>query len=331
MLGFGAIGQYAIGELAAGVVEAITVDKWFKSFADPVRFPPALPTSAQQFAAFNPQPFVSFGWFENLSEPVRFPPRLQEAAQQVVAFYSQPVVSFAWFANLSEPVRLVPRLPDDKQQFFAYQANPTTVTPFAWFAELSKPQKLDKPGLAASQQPFFTIDPEVIPLGRLTTWFAPLSEPVRLPARLPEGEQQFTALNPLPRVSFSWFGWLPEPVRVPARLPEDEQQFAAWTFAPSQISIGWFKMLEEPVRLPPRFRDSLRQFYVGPDRLLPTPNITATFSAIETKDVFFAGGRLWNRILSGEVGMIESTATGGQSGTAIAPQIASVQVSIRIV
>ena len=195
MLGLGATGQFAIGEVDTGVAagaEFIGPDKYMQRLSEPVRFLPAVRASAQQFLAFNPQPVVSFSWFAPLSEPVRQRPRSPAALYP--SFFFQPApspfVATGWFAPLSEPVRTKPALRAAQQPFTAYVPNPTTVTPFAWFAPLSEPVRI-KPALARALQQFFATDPSVIPLTKLMTWFAPLSEPVRIRPGLRAWLQQF--------------------------------------------------------------------------------------------------------------------------------------------
>jgi len=195
VLGLGATGQFAIGEVdtgAAAGAEFIGPDKYMQRLSEPVRFLPAVRASAQQALAFNPQPVVSFSWFAPLSEPVRQRPR-SPAALYPSFFYQpapSPFVATGWFTPLSEPVRSKPALRTALQSFIAYVPNPATVTPFAWFRPLSEPVRI-KPALARALQPFFATDPSVIPLQKLMTWFAPLSEPVRIKPGLRAWLQQF--------------------------------------------------------------------------------------------------------------------------------------------
>ena len=131
MLGFGPIGQFAIGEVGASA-ETVLLDKWFQRLSEPVRFLPGLRPAAQQFAALaDPFPFVSFGWFESLSEPVRALPRSPAALSQFAAFNAQPFVPFGWFEELTIPaVRTLPGLKPALQQFEARppQLRPTPTT-----------------------------------------------------------------------------------------------------------------------------------------------------------------------------------------------------------
>lgn len=171
MLGHGATGQFAIGQVSAGATaEIITSDKWFAALSEPVRFKQGLGAAQQQFIALpGPFPFVPFAWFQELSKPaVLTKPGLRPSQQQFFTFNPLPRVSFGWFAPLSEPVR-------------------------------------KKPGLPPALQRFFTTDTSVIPLTRLMQWFAALSEPVRFRLGLAPRLQQFlaapTQLRPNPTIT----------------------------------------------------------------------------------------------------------------------------------
>jgi hypothetical protein len=184
MLGLGAIGQFAIGEVGVGTgggAEFIGPDKYMQRLSEPVRFKLGVKASSQQFLALHANPVVSFSWFETLSEPTRRKPR-SPAALSPPFFYQpapSPFVATGWYSPLSEPVRQKKGIHSNKQQFLTYQANPTTVTPFAWFASLSDPVR-QKRGLAPRLQQFFATDPTVIPTATsLNGWFSWLSEPVR--------------------------------------------------------------------------------------------------------------------------------------------------------
>jgi hypothetical protein len=187
MLGFGATGQFAIGEVGAATAETITIDKWFIALSEPVRTKPGLSSQVQPFFSFAPNPLVSFGWFGALSDPVRIPPINPAALRQ--DFFMQmapsPFVATGWFNWLSEPVRLKPGLRPELQPFISYQADPTTVTPFAWFAALSEPVRLPN-GIKSYLQQVTVQDTNFIPsVSTLVKfWFSPLSEPRRFPKGL---------------------------------------------------------------------------------------------------------------------------------------------------
>lgn len=119
MLGFGAIGQFAIGEGPAdGAVGILAV--WSHRVARAQR----LLAGQQQFLAFNPYPAISIPWFHPLSEPVRIKPWLKSSRQQFLAFYPtpSPFVASGWFEPLSEPVRQKQGLRASLQQFLAHPA-----------------------------------------------------------------------------------------------------------------------------------------------------------------------------------------------------------------
>jgi hypothetical protein len=227
MLGFGATGQFAIGQVGIATAETISPDKWYIALSEPPRFRPGLRASAQQFSALSdPFPFVSFGWFQELSKPQRL---------------TRPAL------NASEI------------QFAAMQPAPSPFVPTGWFEALSEPvRKL--PGLPAAAQQFFATDTSAIPISKLIEWFAALSEP-------------------------------------------------------------------------PRFRSGLaarlQQFFAAPPQLRPNPTAFGVLAAIETKDVFLAGGMEWTTITSGEVGITANDFSGAEIGVA-GPAITTVQVSIRI-
>ena len=162
MLGFGAIGQFAIGEVgtAAGA-EFIGPDKFMRALSEPVRFKKGLRAAQQQFSSLpDPFPFVSFSWFEELSKP---------------------------------SVLRKKALRPSQQQFFAFQPAPSPFVATGWFEALSEPVR-KKPGLRPALQQFFTTDPTVIPVSKfLNGWFSPLSEPVRQKPGLKASRQQFLA------------------------------------------------------------------------------------------------------------------------------------------
>lgn len=227
MLGHGATGQFAIGEVGTGTAEFIGPDKYMRALSEPVRFLQGLKPSEQQFQAFNPQPFVSFSWFEALAEPPRALPR--------------------------SPAALYPN--------FFFQPAPSPFVATGWFMALSEPART-RPGLLPPRQSFFTNDTSVIPLTHgLIPWYAPLTEPVRFRSGLAAARQQFLA-------------------------------------APSQLR--------------------------------PNPATSGIINATETKDTMVAGGSIFNRVTSGEIGVIENSFSGAEIGVSIAA-ITSARISVRII
>lgn len=167
MLGLGAVGQFAIGQVGSGTAEVITVDKWFQPLSEPPRFR-KFNTALQQFATGSPLPFVPFAWFVPLSEPaVKVKVGLTAGQQQALAFDPVPFVSFGWFAQLSEPVRFKRNIVREQQPF----TTDTSVIPVSmlmpWFAPLSEPPRF-KPGLTASLQQSIAWPPRLLPTPTVT-------------------------------------------------------------------------------------------------------------------------------------------------------------------
>lgn len=186
---------------------------------------------------------VAFGWLSPLSEPQRQKPGLRSGAQQFLAFNPQPFVSFSWFAGLSEPQRQKRGLKPGQQQFIAFYPAPSPFVATGWFMALSEPQ-WKKPRSPAALYPSFFFEPAPSPF----------------------------------------------------------------------VATGWFEALSEPQRQKKGLHASRQQFLAAPSRLLPNPNLIAIMAALETKDTFLGGARFWDRIVSGEVGVIEVKSTGAEIG-----------------
>lgn len=170
MPGFGAIGEFAIGELsgAAAAVEVITVDKWFHELSIPsVRTKAGLAAALQMAFVAPAIPTVSFGWFESLSEPsVKTKPGLRPSQQMSFTTSPQPLVSFSWFGALSEPLVKAKAGLRPSQQMAATGSLQPFVS-FAYFRPLSEPVRF-KPGLRASLQMAFTAPPRLLPTPTIT-------------------------------------------------------------------------------------------------------------------------------------------------------------------
>ena len=70
MLGHGAIGQFAIGEVGTATAETILADKWFVALSEPPRFKIGLKAGEQQFGSLPDLfPFVTFSYFVDLTVP----------------------------------------------------------------------------------------------------------------------------------------------------------------------------------------------------------------------------------------------------------------------
>ncbi len=122
----------------------------------------------------------------------------------------------------------------------------------------------------------------------LTSWFAPLSEPVRLKKGLGVQFDQFysgdTRLNPTPLTQIQgWFVPLSEPVRTKSGVRTGDQLF--FSFDPVQLGsmeVPWYVPFSIPVRVKPSLKPSLQQSLAQPPRLLPPANVTVTMAATET-------------------------------------------------
>lgn len=150
------------------------------------------------------------------------------------------------------------------------------------------------------------------------SWFVPLSEPVQRP-RFKAGEQQAFVAPPFPPiVPHDWFVPLSEPVRKkPGLNPGQVQSFAIDTDVIPVSRINWFMPLSEPVRQLQGLNAARQQFLAAPSRLLPNPNIMGTLTAVEQGDLFTGGGRLWNRVVTGEAGIIEQNLAGAEIGASV--------------
>jgi len=181
--------------------------------------------------------------------------------------------------------------------------------------------------LAISEVDFGGTPAEVI----FTQWFSALSEPVRVKRGTHAARQQFLAAPPFPPiVSFGWMEQLSEPVRTKPGLRPGAQQFIA--FVPNPVDVtpfSWFSALSEPVRVKPGLRAAAQQFLAAPTRLLPTPTVFGTLSALETKDVFLAGASVFNPPASAEIGIAQPSDMLAAIGVAV-PTVASARISIRI-
>ena len=149
MNGFGALGQFALGEVPEGAA-SVTI----------------------------------YGIAYSFSEPVRFAPRLRAGLNPAFFYQPSPIISIPWFAALSEPVRVGARLGAGLNLSFAFQ--PTPIISIPWFQALSEPKRFSK-ALLAGDQPFYSAEPEPEEQDMMT-WFRPLSDPKRFPARLDAGQ-----------------------------------------------------------------------------------------------------------------------------------------------
>lgn len=227
------------------------------------------------------------------------------------------------------------------------------IGPDKWMRALSEPVRA-LPGLKVAAQPFFAFNPQPVVS---FSWFEPLTEPVRTRPRSPAALAPFHFWQPAPSpfVATGWFAPLSEPVRSRPGLKPPQQQF--FTIDTSVIPLSklmeWFSAFSEPVRFKIGLGPQQQQFLAAPTQLRPNPATTGILSALETKDAFLAGTAVWDRVISGEIGVIELSFTGSEigvieravsagtsgvvemaaspaAGTAV-PTVTSAHVSIRII
>ncbi len=217
-------------------------------------------------------------WHQPWSEPVRqkIAPSLAIALIAsgfvLVQFaFQENVTQDKWYQELSQPVRVKPGLPSGLQQFYAAepfsQTQPETVTESRWHAPWSEPVRV-KPGLLAGLQQFSTQDTISFSTQGVTTWYVPLSEPVKLPQGKPGFQahlQQFFTNDTIPiaqsRIASTWYAPLSEPVRIKPGLRAELQQVFTQDPVPwnPKYALPWYAVLSEPVRLPPQVRAGAQQ------------------------------------------------------------------------
>lgn len=208
---------------------------------------------------------------------------------------AQSQVLFSWFAPLGEPVRNRPGLVAAAQQFSAL-IDPFPFVSFSWFQQLSIPSKRTLPGPSPSQQLFLAFHPA-----------------------------------PSPFVATGWFEALSEPVRFLPGLKPPQQQFLAYRDNPTTVTpFAWFAPLGEPMRFLPGLKAARQQFLAAPSQLRPNPRTSGILNALETKDTMVAGGSIWNRVTSGEIGIIENAQATAEIGVS-ANRITSARISISII
>lgn len=119
-------------------------------------------------------------------------------------------------------------------------------------------------------------------------WGFQWSEPIVKAKRglRPSPQMFFTYASFNPIVSFAYYNWLTEPKRFKKGLGPHLQKFineqdTYYTPRPDAVFGTWYPQLSLPVRVKPRLRTGLQPAWVGPHRLLPPVNVTATMSASE--------------------------------------------------
>jgi hypothetical protein len=286
--------------------EEVSEDRWHQPWSEPVRTLARAPW--YQALAFAPNPVVSFSYYSWLSEPQRSAARTAWFQPTVLGQPASDVTGIK-FTPLSEPVRQAPALATPSQQaFFAAPFTPIPMADLRWFAPLSEPVRLP------SRTVWF--DPSTRSLNPVVSfsYYQPLTEPVRTAARTLAGAQPYLAFFPTPVVPFSYYNWLSEPVRQLPALQRGLELFNALPrpFIPLEPAgfRGWYAPWREPVRVLPRtvFFDPTTM----PPRVI-SAFTSGTMAAIELGDQFLAGAVQFNRVFGGEVGIIVRPTTSAQT------------------
>lgn len=125
---------------------------------------------------------------------------------------------------------------------------------------------------------------------QFTSWFQPLSEPVRIKPGIKAHLQQFTTPQTPPQpdpFTFiqGWFQPLSSPVRIKLGVLSGDQPFFFFEPEPPEfMEIPWYAPLSEPVRLPIGLKAPYQQFLAYHPRILPPTNVTVTMAATETNE-----------------------------------------------
>ena len=161
--------------------------------------------------------------------------------------------------------------------------NAEVITVDKWYIALSEPVR-KKPGMSAPSQPFTFLFPlPIISFG----WFGALSEPKRDKPINPASYRQdfWMHQTPSPFVATGWLNWLSEPVRLKpgllTHLQRTDTQDTRWLPLSSTIIQGWYTWLSEPKRFLRGLGPSYQVGYTAHPRVLPTPNVTITVTAVE--------------------------------------------------
>lgn len=214
-------------------------------------------------------------WHQPWSDPSAYLRNRGLAAQQQRAWTGPDAPQEGedkWHQPWSTPVRVKPGLAAHHQQFLAYsesQQFPETVQEDKWHRPWSDPSAfLTKRGLAAHQQRAST-GVENVPAN--ISWFAALSDPVRVKLRLPEASQQtlaFVKATPFPETvtESRWHQPWSEPARVKPSLRTGAQPFATRTepFAENAFESRWHQPWSEPKRSKPGLRLGSQTHAIGP-------------------------------------------------------------------
>lgn len=249
----------------AGAAETITLDKWHRPLAEPLRrvgLAAAVIASGAIISFTNPTTATADRFAQPLSQPtlrVGLPTHQQQATFFVKAAPFEESVSLdRWLRPLSEPVRVRPALLTGDQQAFAFVKAapfPETTDPGKWYSPLSEPSVKARAGLRAGQQQSFIFSPaEEVTVAK---WLQPFTEPVRFRQGLPTREQQTFAFVKAAPFAESvtvdrWLQPISEPRRFKPALATGEQQAFAFVKSepfPETTDPGkWYRPFAEPLR-----------------------------------------------------------------------------------
>jgi hypothetical protein len=182
MLGFGALGQLALGEATNSPATTVFEGSWTFPWSDPVKIKPGVLASNQAFFFYQPAPPIIFSpnWFQAWSEPsvkTGISPRLAIALAASGLF--SPVIGpiapgpnyeSAWHYRWSEPVRLKPGLRTEYQKFESQDTlfiPPPAALLQGWFNWLTEPVRR-KAGLLPQLQQFLAYHPRTLPNPNVT-------------------------------------------------------------------------------------------------------------------------------------------------------------------
>jgi len=253
-----------------------TVGSWFRPLDEPVRRKAAVPfQQAHTSGLFTPAELVTVDkWFRPFEEPVRIKRRATEfpafTIDPVALTRGETITVDKWFRPLEVPVRIKRRA----TEFPAFTIDPVAltrgelVTVDKWFVPLSE-RLYPRRGLGAHLQRADFATPFTQPPVPPTSWFSPLSEPVRLKRRAAEFPAFFIdpfALTRSENITVSsWFIALGEPVRVRPALRAALQMHGVMdpgTFTPEKVTVDrWLIALSEPVRVKRRVPDQPANFW----------------------------------------------------------------------
>src|SRR6266446_4326225 len=226
--------------------EIITIDKWFSSFAEPIRNKSGLRVAyqrdyfAEPFSLTQPETVTESRWHQSWSEPVR--KKEDKIGIRVRYPFIYGSVYMSWFSNLSEPIRIKLRLNTAHQQALAFYPfplpPPITVDNISWFNNLSDPTRRIRP--TPTDQQFTKYLPIIPSYG----WYVPLTEPIRK-ARIATRYEQPSWLLFVEPVSIGWFRPLIDPGFKPPKITHFRTGYPFVAISPH---IGWFNSLSEPYR-----------------------------------------------------------------------------------